>query len=149
MEGTLPIWSIILVLGAGVLFSLGYVKPYISKENKAEIIAYAKNENIGKPPVVIIRDHMTPAMSLALVIGIALASLILFIVETFGKMVQHFGGGFFGVLITIGLMFLLYSFSFIALLFLHLIGETVTSISFERLYRDRYGLQVKYESETK
>ena len=39
MEGTLPIWSIILILGAGVLFALGYVKPYISKENKAQVIA--------------------------------------------------------------------------------------------------------------
>ena len=147
MEGTLPIWSIILILGAGVLFALGYIKPYISKENKAQVIAYAKSENIGKPPVVIVRDHLTPAMSLALITGVALASLILFFVESFGKMVQHFGGGVLGFLITFGLVFLLYSFSFIALLFFHLIGETITSMSFERLYRDRFGLEVKYESD--
>ena len=149
MEGTLPIWSIVLILGAGILFALGYVKPYISREDKEAVIAYARSENVGKPPVVVVRDHMTPAMSLALVIGIALASLILFIVESFGKMVQHFGGGVLGWLITIGLMFLLYSFAFIALLFAHLIGETITSVSFERVCRDRYGLEVKYESEIK
>lgn len=147
MASTLPIWSTILVLGAGVLFALGYVKPYVTKEDKDAVEAFNKGCWMGKAPIVMVKDHITPAMSIALITVISLSSAVMFFIESFRNLLAHFGGGVIVGIIIVIVAFLLYTFFFMLLLMIHLIGETITAMSFVRLYRDRYGLEVKFESD--
>ena len=150
MEGTLPIWLIILILGTGLLFAAGYVKPYVTKEDRAAAEAFRKGCWMGKkPPVVMVRDHLAPMASIAMVMIIAVASAVMFFIESFGDVLAHFGGGIIVGIIIVVVAFFAYSFIFMLLLIVHLIGETITSMSYTRLYRDRYGIEVTFESDAK
>lgn len=142
---SLPIWFIITLLGTGVVFVLGYVSPYISKENRAEIDAYLHGDLTKKRPVVIIKDHVSPKASILIVVLIALLALILFFIESFQGLLAGFGGSLIaGVAITV-VALLAFGFYLIVLLTIHLASGTITTISYERTYGDRYGLDVEFD----
>ena len=146
MEGTLPIWLIILLLGSFFMFALGYCKLYVSKANKEAVQDYRRGLT-KDPPVVIVREHISPMACLNLAVLVVTTAVVAFFCQNFMPMLIDFGGGFLkGVFIT--LMVLVFTpVAFLGVIMLHLFGETVTAMSFEKLYKDRYGLKVRYEGE--
>ena len=146
MEGTLPVWIIILLFGSFLMFALGYCKLYVSKANKEAVEDYRRGLRT-EPPVVILREHFTPYFYLNLTVLIIIAAAVAFFCQNYLPMLDSFGGGFFKGTLIVLIVFVLMPVFFAIVLSLHLIGETITAMSYEKLYQDRYGLEIKYETE--
>ncbi|MBQ7202291.1 hypothetical protein IJS18_02820 [Candidatus Saccharibacteria bacterium] len=146
MEGTLPVWIIILLFGGFLMFALGYCKLYVSKANREAVEDYRKRLKT-EPPVVIIREHFSPYFYLNLTVLIIVAAAVAFFCQSYLPMLASFGGGFFKGALIVLIAFVLIPVFFAIVLSLHLIGETITAMSYEKLYQDRYGLEIKYETE--
>lgn len=145
-ESTLPVWLTILLFGAFSLFAIGYVNPYVSNANRLAVEDYRRGISSG-PPLVIIRYHVSAKACLVFIILVTLASYVSFFVETFIVMLTDFGGGFIKGLFIVILASVLFFIAFMVLLIIHLMGETITTMSLKRVYSDRYGLRVEFDAD--
>lgn len=147
MQSSLPVWAIIMILGIGVVFIMGFVSPYVPKKSREEVEAYLRNSMIFRRPVVEVKDYIPAKVCIVIVAIISTSSFVLFFVESFRKLYEFFNCTLFaGVAIAV-VAFLAFGFYMMTLLTIYLIGGTLTTMSYERIYRDRYGLDIRYESD--
>jgi|GEM_PF-1549222 len=102
---TLPIWVVVLVFGIAGLIAFGYCNVYVPKEEKrkAEEIAIAREGG-----AIMIRTRVHEQWYVTLSIIISFGAVIAFCAEDFMPLAKHIGGGVFGFLLTLIIMFIGY-----------------------------------------
>ena len=149
MQSSLPVWAIIMILGIGVVFIMGFVSPHVPRKSREEVEAYLRNSMIHRRPVVEVKDYIPAKVCIGIVVVISISSFALFFVESFREIYEYFNCTLFAGIAIVVVAFLAFGFYMMILLTIYLIGGTLTTMSYERAYRDRYGLDIRYESDLK
>ena len=142
-ESSFPFWLIALFIGGLFAYLVGYLDPKVSKKTK---------ENLKRNPdgtyLAIIENRFKSETAICIAVGIAITVLIFFFCDGFASLVTKTGGTIFSIILACLVVVVMFVFSAGIIVFVFLIGATVSSLRIEKKLKERYrGISVDYDIE--
>ncbi|MBQ7202292.1 hypothetical protein IJS18_02825 [Candidatus Saccharibacteria bacterium] len=142
-ESTFPFWLIALFIGGFFSYWVGYLDPKVSKKTKEDL-----KSNPDGTYLAIIENRFKSETAICIAVGIAITVLIFFFCDGFSSLITKTGGTILSVVLAIFVVLVLFVFTAGIIVFVFLIGATVSSLRIERKLKERYrGISVDYDIE--
>lgn len=106
--GSLPIWVIIQIISLALAIVGGVYAPYVSKVDKRIANKFIDGLDKESPPMIKIRTRWYYGYMALTMIVLTCVSIVSFMMEDFGPLVQWLGHGALGVIVAILCTLLIY-----------------------------------------
>ena len=144
-RSTFSFWLLSLVMMVTVAFICGYASPCVTKESKRAAKEYLKG-GPGRPkPRIVITTRFNSETVICLALGLTLATMMFYFAERFPALVEKLGGNDLAAVLGILVLLLMFTVMYGGVVFIYLLGATVSSGYLEKFYIEYYGADIVYD----
>ena len=149
MDGSsLSVWMVVLFLGMVAAILLGIINPYVPKSQKMKAKVLNSNDDLYYlVGFVYYKKHLSDFIFVIISTMTMLAVTVSFIIESFSKLAHWFGGGVFGIISTIILMFLGMSVIEVSLAMVGCVVEDTRIEAMKAFYEKHFRVMLLQEDE--
>ena len=142
-ESSFPFWLIALFIGGLFAYLVGYLDPKVSEKTKRDL-----ERDPDGTYIAIIDNRFKSETAICIAVGIAITVLIFFFCDGFASLITKTGGTIFSIILACLVVVVMFVFSAGIIVFVFLIGATVSSLRIEKKLKERYrGISVDYDIE--